>query len=228
MDKSKRQQRLEKKQQAKRQGQMRLVGIVAVVAIGLAALFIFAGQVRVPDVEHSYDDKNGTLLGNPSAPVLVVEYGDFQCSHCRNFYATTEAQLISTYVETGDVLYEYRPVDFLGPESSLSAEAALCAADQNFFWEFHDILFTNYSTGNSGGYSEVRLTEFAGALDMDQDEFSACLSSGEKASTVQTIRTDAAAFGVTGTPSFLINGQLLGGNVPFGTLSETIDSYLGG
>jgi len=224
MDKSKRQQRLERKQKEKRQSQMRLTGIIAAVAIVLVALFIFAGQVREPSVDHTYTQKDGTLLGNPSAPVSVIEYGDFQCSHCRNFYATTESQLIITYVDTGVVLYEYRPLDYLGPESALSAEASLCSADQNFFWEYHDLIFTNYSTGNVGGYSEASLLDFASLIDMDQAAFNACLGNGEKSAQLAQLRSDAAAFGVTGSPAFLVNGKLLAGNVPFTTLSTDIEA----
>jgi len=228
MNKSKREQRLEKKRQEARRGQLRWVAIVVIVAIGLVGLLVFNQQVRSPNTDVTYTNKNGRVLGDSTAPVLVVEYGDFQCSHCRNFYATTEEQLISTFVDSGQVLFEYRPVDFLGPESSLSAQAALCAADQNFFWEYHDIVFSNYSTGNTGGYSEARLVDFASALDMDQAAFSACLSSGEMADDVAQLRSDAAIYGVTGTPSFLVNGQLLGGNVPFETLSTAINEAAGG
>lgn len=227
MKTSKRQQRSDRKKEEARKKQIRLTGIIALAAVALVALFIIAGQVREPSVGHSYSQKNGTFLGDADAPVLVVEYSDFQCSHCRNFYATTETQLISSYVESGQVLYEFRPLDFLGPESALSAEASLCAADQNFFWEYHDFLFTNYSTGNSGGYSEGKLIEFANLLDMDQVAFGACLSNGEKTETVNQLRLDATNDGVTGTPSFLINGKLLGGNVPFETLSAEIEAALG-
>ncbi len=227
MQKSKREQRLEKKRLEKRSSQMKWLAIVVVVAVGLTALFIIAGQVREPSVDHTYTQKNGTLLGSPNAPVLVVEYGDFQCSFCRNFYATTETQLITTYVDPGEVLFEYRPLDFLGPESALSAEASLCAADQNFFREYHDIVFTNYSTGNSGGYSETKLIEFAALLDLDQAAFDACLGNGEKSEMLTQLRGDAAAVGVTGTPSFLVNGKLMGGNVPFDTLSAEIEAALG-
>ena len=228
MDKSKRQKRLENKQKEKRASQIRLTGIIAVVALGLVALFIVAGQVREPSVDHNYTEKYGTVLGSETAPVLVVEFGDFQCSHCRNFYATTESQLISTYVESGQVLFEFRPLDFLGPESALSAEASLCAADQNFFWEYHDLVFTNYSTGNTGGYSESNLLEFANVLEMDQTVFNDCLSSGDKSDLLAQIRLDASSIGVTGTPSFLVNGKLMSGNIPFESLSAEIEAALGG
>ena len=227
MDKSKREQRLEKKRLDKRNSQIKWTVIVSVIAIGLVAMFIFAGQIRQPSVDHDYANKNGNFLGEADAPVQIIEYADFQCSHCRNFYATTESQLISSYVETGLVLYEIRPLGLLGPESVQSAEAAMCAADQNFFWEYHDLVFTNYSTSNVGGYSQPNLLEFASALDMNQDQFADCLSSGEKEAVVEAFANQAASSGVTGTPSFLVNGQVLAGNVPFATLSAVIESAMG-
>ena len=226
MNKSKRQQRLDRKRQEKRRGQMRWVAIISVAAVGLAAMLIFASQVRAPDIDHDYSQKNGTFLGDPNALVTVIEYGDFQCSHCRNFYATTEGDLIDTYVTTGQVLYEYRPLNFLGPESTLSAEASLCAADQNMFWEYHDVVFANFSTGNTGGYAESRLVEFASTLNMDVDAFSACLAGGEKSEALAEINVGADAAGVGGTPAFLINGKLRSGNIPFADLSAEIEAAL--
>ena len=227
MDKSKREARLERKRAAKRRVQTRWIAFTVIAAVGLAALLIFSGQVRGPSSEHSYTEKNGNQLGNPDAPVTIIEYGDFQCTHCQSFYATTESLLINNHVETGEVLFEYRALDFLGPESKLAAEAAYCAADQNMFWEYHDVVFSNYSTGNTGGYAEERLIDFAETLDMDQDAFVSCLRSGEKAQQVAEDVAAARADGVTGTPSFLVNGLLLGGNRPYSDFQEAIAAALG-
>lgn len=227
MNKSKRQQRLENKVQEKKRNQIKWTGIITITALVLAALLIFASQVRNPNVDHVYTEKSGTMLGNLDAPVLVIEYGDFQCSHCRNFYASSESLLINTYVETGQVLYEYRPIDFGGPESTLAAEASYCAANQNLFWEYHDILFNNYSTGNTGGYSEERLEEFASTIDMDVGAFTACLSSGEATAVLEGIRSEAFSNEVTATPSFLINGKLRIGNLPWTELVNEIETAFG-
>lgn len=227
MDKSKREALLERRRAEKRKGQMRWITFTVITALGAAALLIFFSQVRGPGSKRSYLEKNGSQLGNPDAPVTIIEYGDFQCSHCQSFYATIESLLINNHVNSGEVLFEFRAVDFLGPESKLAAEAAYCAADQNMFWEYHDVVFTNYSTGNSGGYSEERLIDFAETLEMDQNNFMNCLRSGEKAQQVAEDVAAAAADGVTGTPSFLVNGLLLGGNRPYSDLQEAIAAALG-
>lgn len=227
MDKSKRQARLDRKKAEKRQGQRRWLLITIVAAVGVTALLIISGQVRAPSVEHSYTEKNGDQLGDPEAAVTIIEYGDFQCSHCLNFFNTTESLLITNHVETGEAFYEYRAVGFLGPESILAAEAAYCAADQNMFWEYHDVVFSNYSTGNSGGYDEGRLVEFAETLEMDQEAFAACLSSGEKADQVEANRAAAAADGVTGTPGFIVNGTVLEGNRPYSDFETIIAAAIG-
>ena len=220
VDKSKREARLEKKRAAQRKNQMRWIGFAVVAAVGVVALLIFAGQVRTPDVEHTYSQKNGTQLGDPNAPVTIIEYGDFQCTHCNNFYQTTESLLISNYVETGQVLYEYRPLGFLGVDSVRAAEASFCAAEQNMFWEYHDVVFENYST--QGGYTEERLLDFAETLELDQQDFASCLSNGDMANMVENSSALASADGVTGTPSFIVNGRKLDGNIPYSDLQEAI------
>lgn len=223
---SRREARQGRKRAQQRQSQMRWLAFISIAAVVVAGVLIISSQVRAPNTEHSYTDKKGNQLGDPDAPVLIVEYADFQCTHCRNFFATTESLLIENHVESGEVFFEYHLVDFLGPESALSAEAAYCAADQNMFWEYHDVVFSNFSTGNTGGYSEKRLIDFAESLDMDIARFTDCLRSGEKAEQVAESEALAAAQGVTGTPSFVINGLVLEGNQPYAALQEAIEAAL--
>jgi len=74
-------------------------------------------------------------MGDPNAPVRIIEYADFQCPYCLQYWRATEPQIIKTYVATGKVYYEYRSVGaFIGPDSALAAEAVYCAGDQNKFW----------------------------------------------------------------------------------------------
>ncbi|MBK8617464.1 MAG: thioredoxin domain-containing protein [Anaerolineales bacterium] len=91
-------------------------------------------------------------MGNPDAPVHIIEYGDFQCPYCLKFWSETEPQLIEEYVNTDQVYFEYRAYPIIGPESSWAAEGAYCAGDQGRFWEFHDTLFANWSGENVGDY----------------------------------------------------------------------------
>lgn len=227
MKTSKRQARLERKQAAQRRSQLRWLGVVVVGAIIVAVLLSLAGRVQQPVAEQTYTQKNGNSIGDPNAPVTVVEYGDFQCPHCLNVYLQTEAPFIANYVDTGKVYYTYRSMgDMLGPESARAAEAAYCAADQNMFWEYHGLIFTNFANGNNGGYSESRLIDFAQSLNLDIGTFRQCLTSGAKADQVAQDQADGRAQGVNGTPAFLINGQLFAGELTYDQLSQQIETAL--
>ena len=227
MEKSRRQARLDRRKADQRKNQVRWLIYIVVAAVAVTALLVFANRPNAP-VERSYTQKDGSVLGAADAPVTLVEYADFQCIHCYNYYNDTEHELIDQYVNTGQVLYEVRFVNFLGPESAAAAEATYCAADQNMFWEYHDIVFANYSSGNVGGYSEARLTTFAETLGLDMEAFSSCLASGEKAAVIEANLEAARADGVSGTPSLVLNGQLLqGGALSYAALSAAIDAALG-
>lgn len=228
MDSSKRQARLERRKAQQRQGQLRWLFYIVVGAVALTVLLILAQQLSGPR-QVTYTQKEGVFLGDPNAPVTLIEFADFQCSHCLNSYNTTELPLIQQYVETGKIRYQYEMVGFLGPESVASAEAAYCAADQNYFWEYHDIVFapTNYSSGNVGGYSEDNLIRFAEQVSgLDVNAFRACLASDEQLTAVDEAHNLASSFGVSGTPGFVINGTVLAGEQPLARLQQVIEEAL--
>lgn len=225
--KSKRQVRLERKQAAQRRNQLKWLGTVIVGAIIIAIVLALAGQVRQPTAGRTYSQTNGNSIGDPNAPVTVIEYGDYQCPHCQNVYLQTEEPFITNYVYTGKVFYTYRSMgDMLGPDSAKAAEGAYCAADQNMFWEFRSLIFTNFAYGNNGGYSESRLNDFAKALNLDMGAFQQCLSSGAKADQVAQDQADGLNQGINGTPAFLINGQLIPGEMTYDQLAQQIESAL--
>lgn len=224
MEKSRRQARLDRRKADQRKTQIRWLIYILVGAVVVTALLVFANRPNAP-VERTYTNKDGSVLGAADAPVTLVEYADFQCIHCYNYYNDTQHDLIDQYVSTGQVRYEVRFVNFLGAESGAAAEATYCAADQNMFWEYHDVVFANYSSGNVGGYSVTRLTTFAESIGLDMDAFSSCLESGEKAAVIEANLAAAQADGVTGTPSLVLNGQLLqGGALSFEALSAAIEA----
>ena len=181
MDSSKRQARLERRRAEQRQGQAKWIIYIVVAATVLVGLVIVAQGLSGPQIG-TYTQKDGVSLGDPSAPVTFIEFADFQCTHCLASYNSVEKALIEQYVESGQMIFIYQPVAFLGPDSSSSAEGAYCAANQNLFWEYHDVLFApaNFSSGNTGGYSEANLIAFAGDVQgMDVDAFSQCMASDE-------------------------------------------------
>jgi protein-disulfide isomerase len=173
--------------------------------------------------------QSGNTLGDPNAPVKVIEYADFQCPYCRRFWQETEPQIIATYVKSGKVFYEYRSVGaFLGQESADAAEAAYCAGDQGRFWDYHDALFLNWTGENVGDFTKEKLDQYARSLRLDSAAFEQCLTSGRYAARVQQDVTNARKDGVHATPSFLINGKLVEGAMPFSAFQEAIDAALHG
>ncbi|MCE9644473.1 MAG: DsbA family protein [Chloroflexi bacterium] len=172
--------------------------------------------------------QNNTM-GNPDAPVHIIEYGDFQCPYCLKFWTDTEPQLIAEYVNTDKVYFEYRSVGaFLGTESAWAAEGAYCAGDQGRFWEYHDTLFSNWTGENVGDFTKDKLVSYARTLDLNMDEFESCISGEKHKGTVEQDAAQAEADGVHATPTLFINGIKLEGAQPFSILKQYIDQILDG
>jgi protein-disulfide isomerase len=168
-------------------------------------------------------------MGDPNAPVRIIEYADFQCPYCLQYWRATEPQIIKTYVATGKVYYEYRSVGaFIGPDSALAAEAAYCAGDQNKFWEYHDVLYSNWTGENVGDVAAPKLRQYAATVGLNQNTFDQCLNQGKYVGQVQQDVTNANADGIHSTPSFLINGKLIEGAQPFDVFQKAIETALKG
>ena len=178
------------------------VGILIIVAM-FVAFFILNAQGKFP--ERKIVD--GLTAGDPNAPIILVEYADFQCPGCQNAFTTLEPTIIKDYINTGKVYYIFEPFNFVGPESYRAGEAAYCANDQGKFWEYHDLLFTNWRGENQGAFKDENLFKFASQIDFDQDAFAECFNAGKYTQLVIDKGTEAVAAGITSTPTFLVNGQ---------------------
>jgi protein-disulfide isomerase len=187
--------------------------------------FIPASVRAAEEIPRTVTQSN--TMGNPGAPVHIIEYGDFQCPYCLKFWSETEPQLIEEYVNTGKVYFEYRSMGaFLGPESAWAAEGAYCAGDQGKFWEYHDTLFVNWTGENVGDYTHDKLVKYAETLDLNLQEFESCLSEGKHKWTVEQDAAQAEAAGVRATPTFFINGVKVEGAQPFSILKQYIEDAL--
>lgn len=166
--------------------------------------------------------------GNDNAPVTITEYSDFQCPFCEKFHTEVLPQIMDNYVKTGKVKFVYKDFPFLGQESVQAAEASKCAAEQgtDAYWNYNDYLFDNQGQENSGRFTIDNLKLFAANLGLDTTKFNQCLDSGKYASQVQQEENDGKAAGVTGTPSFLINGKLIVGAQPYSVFQQAIDQAL--
>ncbi len=220
------------------------IGVVVATVVIVAALIWFnrpGGSNAVGGGEFEYQGSSapvdGKLLGALDAPVRIVAYEDFDCGFCGDFSRETKPLIEEEYVNQGIVSIEYRHLAVLGPDSDRAAAASECAADQNLFWPYHDVLFQR--KGSTGWASEGNLKDFArevaaalpeGAFDLDT--FDSCLESGVKEAVVRAETEEAQAlFDQLGTrastPSFFINGALrIRGAQPIETFREVIDSLL--
>ena len=171
------------------------------------------------DIDYQDDD---AVLGDPNAPVTVVEFSDFECPYCKKAYEDSVKQLKTEYVSTGKVKFVYRdyPLGF-HPKAQKAAEASECAHEQNKFWEMHDKLFENQAS-----LSEVNYKKWATELGMDSNKFNDCLDTGKYANEVAADTAAGNALGVSGTPTFFVNGQKIVGAVPYAQLKQVVDSYL--
>jgi len=149
-------------------------------------------------------------LGSPDAPVLIEEYSDFQCLICRRYVTTLKDQVSENFVDTGMVYVKFHHYIKYGEESILASQASECANEQGKFWQYHRTLYDNQKGVNRGSFTNETLLQFAEQLEMDTDAFQTCLSSGKYREKIEQDTADAKVRGVNNTPTFVVNGQVMG------------------
>ena len=161
--------------------------------------------------------------GPADAPIVIVEFSDFQCPFCKRWYDQVYTQLLAAY--PGKIRFVYRnlPLTSIHPESMPSAEASLCAGEQNAFWQYHDQLFSDSATLSSDLYPQL-----ASDLGLDVTAFTSCMSENRYQSKIQTDMDFALNLGVQSTPTFFINGLAVVGAQPLTTFTQIIDKELAG
>lgn len=165
--------------------------------------------------------------GNQNAKVTVTEFADFRCPFCEKFFTDSESQLMKDYVDTGKVKFVFRNYAFLGPASTVAANAAECANDQGKFWEMHDYFYKNQpAETDTSMYTVDNLTQIAGTLGMDTNKFHQCLSTNEFDKNQAADLAEGQSIGVSGTPTFYINGVQLVGAQPYSAIKTVIDQEL--
>jgi len=134
-----------------------------------------------------------------------------------------EPELYEKYVKDGTLKIEWKDFPYQGRESVDAALAARAAQAQGKFWEYHDLIYENQSSGNSGGYSEENLTALAEEAGLDVDRFERDLTEARYESVVQADFREGQGLGISGTPTFYINGRLLVGLQPLATFERAIE-----
>jgi len=177
-----------------------------------------------PDkIRQQIKTENDPFVGNPNAPVTIVEFSDFQCPFCKRAFQEVIGPLKEEYVKTGKVKFVYKnfPLANVHPEALPAALAASCADDQGKFWDFHDAIFNNQHTLSSTKYQEI-----AEQLELDKSKFDNCLNNKIHLKEVQKDFDYGLSVGVSKTPTFFINGIKLIGAQPYKTFQQVIESEL--
>ncbi len=182
-----------------------------------------AAPAKVANLEVGHFD----VLGKDTAPVTIIEFADFRCPFCDKLHKDVISQLKKEYVDTGKVKFAYRQYAFLGPASTLAANAAECAQEQGKFWPFHDYLFDNQPPeSDTTMYTVENMTTAAKSLGLNGTQFQSCLSANKFTQRVTDDFTAGQAAGVQGTPATFVNGQLLSGAQPYASFKALIDQEL--
>ncbi len=184
--------------------------IVAILVIAGIAISARAGiQARkgplVPPA-HALGPNQGELLGRPSAPVLVEEYGDFQCPACADFQ-TAVGPTVRQLVDQGRIRFVFHEQPILGRESALAANAATCAGAQGRFWPYHDLLYAQQAPENSGALTADRLVQLGTRAGISGAGFAGCVRNGTYEPWLRQVTNQGSARGVNATPTFFVDGK---------------------
>ena len=228
-----------REQQARRQ---RLITVLIIVGVAL----VLVGFVAVPAIRtatapvgdfveitpKSYPQEDGRFLGDPGAPVTVEVFKDYKCSACKSYSEQIEPLVISELVEPGTVYYIFRQYPFLDDnlrvkDSDNSANASMCAADQNRFWDYKAMLFANL-TYESNEFNDKRIVAFAESLGLDMDRFNQCYDDKSFQGEIDSDIALGGDLGVNGTPSVFVNSvQVKPGYVPsFDEIKAAVETAL--
>jgi protein-disulfide isomerase len=158
--------------------------------------------------------------GSEKAPVTIVKFEDFLCPFCKQVQPTFN-DLLSRYNGKVRLVHKDLPLESLHPQARQAAEAARCAYEQGKFWEYHDKLYAN-----SPKASADDLKSYAKEVSLNVDSFDRCFASGKYKPVVQQDLNEGAQLGLTGTPTFFINGREISGNQPLETFEAIIDEEL--
>jgi len=184
-------------------------------------------------IKISIDDD--PIIGNPDAPITIVEFSDFQCPFCARFHTQTLPSLLREYIEEGKVKLVFRdfPIQSIHPNALSASIASECANDQNKFREMHDALFENQNNWNRLETIDALslFSQYASDMQLDQESFNSCLNSGKYIPEIQNDLNDGRDYGVSGTPGFFVGNDQIGfvelkGAQPFESFKKVIDAQL--
>lgn len=204
-----------------------LIAGAALVVLALPKGPAAGDELFIPPMRYDPELVAGDVVGSPDAPVVIELYSDFQCPACQMFVTGRLPRLVSEYVVSGTVRIEAQDIDILGrgtPNESLElAAGARCAAEQDRYWQYHDIVFWNQGRENRGDHDAAFIGRVADAADVDRAAFDLCLARPDVRSAIEAQTAGALQAGVNSTPTLMINGQAMVGVPEYEQLASVID-----
>lgn len=213
------------------------LGIIGAVVIGIVSFGIVSPDSFI--VGNSLDKQLildpeivSPILGSPSAPVTIIEFGDYQCPFCQKWNLQTKPAIVTNFIETGKANLIYVDLAIIGPDSIKAHAGSYCADEQGLYWQYHDYLYANQGHENDGWTNSKNLKVLVSGIDgMDTDSFAQCLDSGKYEQRVKDNKKIAANAGARSTPSFVIVGPSgdtipISGAQPYSVFQKTIEGLL--
>jgi len=173
----------------------------------LSGVFVYSLQEDEEDAlltQKNLLENGSPMIGNPSATITILEWGDYQCTFCYRFHQSSLNTILDEYIIPGKVNLVFKDFPLNGPDSVLAAEASYCAEDQGKYWEYHDELYTNWGGERTGWITDESLNKFADEVGLDLDEFNSCMNDHKYLSRVLDLEKFGRTIGIDATPSFLV------------------------
>ena len=230
---SKRQERRQRMQRQQQRQRLITIGLI-VLGAGLIVLAVVAPQLRgvgeiVTVTPASLPNADGLSLGDANAPVTIDVFEDFQCPACKYFTESIQPLVIENLVATGKARYVFHNYPFIdnqsvSKESDQAANAAMCANEQDKFWDMQSILYANWNGENIGTFNDRRLQALAEAIGLDMDAFNNCFDANKYEAEIQADFDLGEQMGVSGTPTVFVNGQRVGAPSSVASYQEIADA----
>ncbi len=192
-------------------------------------------DIYIPPEEPDYEPANAdddAVLGKKTAPITLIEFGDYQCPFCSRHFADTLPQITEDYIDTGKVKFVFRdfPLSF-HQNAYMAAEASECAGEQDEFWAMHDMLYSEQAAWMNEADPLATFVGFAEEISIDEGDFERCIENGDMADEIADDADDASDSGISGTPGFWIlgpNGQAeqISGAYPYEHFKAVFDKML--
>jgi len=206
-------------------------------AIAKLELKILQNQLptKQPQLPVKISADNDPIIGNPDAPITIIECSDFQCPFCARFHSQTLPLILDEYIEQGKVKLVFRdfPIQSIHPNALPASIAAECANEQGKFKEMHDMLFDNQNEWNKQVTVDAlsSFSQYAANIQLEQATFDSCLTNGKYIDEIKKDLDDGRDYGVSGTPGFFVGNDKIGyvelkGAQPFESFKKIIDAQL--